>query len=272
MPTWSRRGCATPPSSASSELTVYSFSTENWARPAEEVDRADADVRRADRRPRRPSSTDEGVRMRFIGRRDRRRPERCSERMDRAEAETAGQRPHHAVRRLQLRRPGRDRRCRRELSGRHRGGLPRVAYAPEMHDPDLVDPNQRRAADEQLPAVAVGYLELVFRDELWPDFPRAAFRAALDEYDERTRRFGAAERCPSTRRRPARWWWRGARRRSGGGTGSRRAILVVGSGAGRRADDGRPRRDGLRGRGRRARADLPARALPRCSSGRGPRG
>ena len=36
-PTWSRRGCATPSSWGSSELTVFSFSTENWTRPAEEV-------------------------------------------------------------------------------------------------------------------------------------------------------------------------------------------------------------------------------------------
>ena len=35
------------------------------------------------------------------------------------------------------------------------------------------------------------YSELVFRDELWPEFTREAFRAALDEFEARHRRFGA---------------------------------------------------------------------------------
>ncbi len=34
------------------------------------------------------------------------------------------------------------------------------------------------------------YSELVFADELWPDFDRAAFRRSLDAYGARERRFG----------------------------------------------------------------------------------
>ena len=51
------------------ELTVYSFSTENWSRPREEVDGLMAMfAERIDRET--PELHDEGVRMRFMGRRE----------------------------------------------------------------------------------------------------------------------------------------------------------------------------------------------------------
>ena len=68
-PTPSRRACATPSTSGSRELTVYSFSTENWSRPPDEVDALMAMFcERIDRET--PELHEEGVRMRFIGRRE----------------------------------------------------------------------------------------------------------------------------------------------------------------------------------------------------------
>ena len=69
------------------ELTVYSFSTENWSRPAEEVT---ALMRMFSERilGETPELKDEGVRMRFIGRRER-VARALLEHMDWAEAETA---------------------------------------------------------------------------------------------------------------------------------------------------------------------------------------
>ena len=66
----------------------------------------------------------------------------------------------------------------------------RLLYAPEMHDPDLVirTSGERRLSNYLLWQSA--YSELVFRDELWPDFTREAFEAALAEYGARERRFG----------------------------------------------------------------------------------
>ena len=63
-------------------------------------------------------------------------------------------------------------------------------YAPEMHDPDLIirTSGERRLSNYLLWQSA--YSELVFRDELWPDFGRDAFAASLDEYTARKRRFG----------------------------------------------------------------------------------
>ena len=66
-------------------------------------------------------------------------------------------------------------------------------YAPEMHDPDLLirTSGERRLSNYLLWQCA--YSELVFRDELWPDFSRESFEASLHEFEARRRRFGARE-------------------------------------------------------------------------------
>jgi undecaprenyl diphosphate synthase len=65
-----------------------------------------------------------------------------------------------------------------------------LLYAPEMHDPELII---RTSGEQRLSNYLLwqsAYSELVFREELWPDFDRAAFEASLDEYSARRRRFG----------------------------------------------------------------------------------
>ena len=65
-----------------------------------------------------------------------------------------------------------------------------LLYAPEMHDPDLII---RTSGEQRLSNYLLwqsAYSELVFRDELWPDFTRAAFEESLAEYAERGRRYG----------------------------------------------------------------------------------
>jgi len=63
-------------------------------------------------------------------------------------------------------------------------------YAPEMHDPDVVirTSGERRMSNYLLWQSA--YSELVFREELWPDFTREVFEQSLAEYAGRQRRFG----------------------------------------------------------------------------------
>ena len=89
------------------ELTVFSFSTENWTRPAAEVaGLMEMFGERIDRET--PELHEEGVRMRFIGRREG-VPAELREKMEWAEGVTRGQHAHHAVRGVQLRRQGGDR-------------------------------------------------------------------------------------------------------------------------------------------------------------------
>jgi undecaprenyl diphosphate synthase len=66
----------------------------------------------------------------------------------------------------------------------------RCLYAPEMHDPDLIirTSGERRLSNYLLWQSA--YSELVFREELWPDFTREALEQSLAEFSARRRRFG----------------------------------------------------------------------------------
>jgi undecaprenyl diphosphate synthase len=170
------------------ELTVYSFSTENWSRSPEEVAGLMAMfAERIDRET--PELHEEGVRMRFIGRREGIHP-RLVERMDWAEELTAGNRRITLY--VAFNYGGRAEIV--DAAARFEGGdeadFARLLYAPEMHDPDLVirTSGERRLSNYLLWQSA--YAELVFCDELWPDFTREAFEAALEEYASRRRRFG----------------------------------------------------------------------------------
>ena len=66
----------------------------------------------------------------------------------------------------------------------------RHLYAPDMHDPDLLIRTNGELRISNYLLWQLAYAEFVFRDELWPDFSREAFRESLDEYVARGRRFG----------------------------------------------------------------------------------
>ncbi len=171
------------------ELTVYSFSTENWTRPKEEVDGLMAMfAERIDRET--PELDEEGVRMRFIGRREGISDE-LTERMDWAEQKTNGN--ERITLFVAFNYGGRAEIL--DAAAKYEGGgeeeFEKHLYAPEMHEPDLLirTSGEQRISNYLLWQCA--YSEFVFRDELWPDFTREAFEASLVEYEERQRRFGA---------------------------------------------------------------------------------
>jgi undecaprenyl diphosphate synthase len=170
------------------ELTVYSFSTENWSRPEEEVLGlmamfAERIVEET------PELHESGVRMRFIGRREG-VEEALLEQMDWAEGVTAGN--DRITLFVAFNYGGRAEivDAAKRFTGGDEDDFRALLYAPEMHDPDLIirTSGEQRLSNYLLWQAA--YSELVFRDELWPDFDRAAFEAALDEYSARKRRFG----------------------------------------------------------------------------------
>ena len=260
------------------ELTVYSFSTENWSRADDEVA---ALMRMFGRRIERetPELHDEGVRMRFIGRRAAPVAPELIERMDWAEEPTARQRPDHAVRRVQLRRPGGDRRCGANLYRDDRGGVPRAPVRARDARPGPDHPHQRRAADLELPAVAVGVLGARVprravagllargvRAERSTSSPRAGAASAAADVDGRRQRRcrpGAPAVAPASREPP-----RGARARRATAAARQRSDLLA---AGRWSRSRpaiiaivvrRPRRAAVGAAHDRDRLRLPARALP----------
>jgi undecaprenyl diphosphate synthase len=171
------------------ELTVFSFSTENWTRPAAEVEglmRMFAERIEAET----PELNEEGVRMRFIGRREGIDPE-LARLMDWAEESTAGN--ERITLFVAFNYGGRAEivDAARNFEGDSEEEFRRHLYAPEMHDPDLLirTSGEQRISNYLLWQCA--YSELVFRDELWPDFGREALEESLREFEARRRRFGA---------------------------------------------------------------------------------
>jgi undecaprenyl diphosphate synthase len=177
-------------------LAVYAFSTENWARPPDEVESIielmDETIERE-----LPDLAKQGVRTRFFGRRDR-VPADLQEKMGGLESETA----HLDRLALWI---AFDYGGRAELVDAARSlvaeglrpedvseeALASRLYAPELRDPDLVirTSGERRISNFLLWQSA--YAELVFDDTLWPDFGEERLQAAVEEYAGRGRRFGA---------------------------------------------------------------------------------
>ncbi len=171
------------------ELTVFSFSTENWSRSSEEVE-ALMEMFGQRIASETPELDAEGVRMRFVGRREGVRAD-LVERMRWAEETTAGN--DRITLFVAFNYGGRAEivDAARSFQGGSEEEFRRHLYAPEMHDPDLLirTSGEQRISNYLLWQCA--YSELVFSEQLWPDFDRAAFEAALGEYETRARRFGA---------------------------------------------------------------------------------
>jgi undecaprenyl diphosphate synthase len=170
------------------ELTVFSFSTENWSRSEEEVsglmamfgERILGET---------PELDQEGVRMRFIGRREGVEAG-LVERMEWAEEKTGANTRITLF--IAFNYGGRAEivDAARNFQGDSEEEFRRLLYAPDMHDPDLLirTSGEQRISNYLLWQCA--YSELVFAEELWPDFDRPAFERALGQFTDRQRRFG----------------------------------------------------------------------------------
>ena len=173
-------------------LAVYAFSTENWARPAEEVqalmeifgetiDRELGDL------------AQEGVRTRFVGRRDR-APEWLQAKL--ADLERATEKESRLSLWIAFDYGGRAeiveaaRRLAESGEPVDEESFARHLYEPDMPDPDVVVRTSGEVRVSNFLLWQLAYSELVFTDKLWPDFGPDDLRAAVAEYARRRRRFG----------------------------------------------------------------------------------
>lgn len=181
-------------------LTVFSFSTENWRRPAAEVDMLFGLLRAYVRRDLAQLKRD-GVRVRVVGTREN-LPEDLLQLVERAERETAHNSDFHLT--VAFNYGGREEivRAAGKLAVAAADGrlnpaqIDETAFAAALDtagspDPDLLirTSGERRISNFLLWQCA--YSELVFLDVLWPDFGEDHLRAAVLEYARRERRFGA---------------------------------------------------------------------------------
>jgi undecaprenyl diphosphate synthase len=184
-------------------LTVFAFSTENWRRPLDEVQflmrfNESLLLRRRDDLHQR------GVRVRFIGRRAGRVPQRVRRHIADTEAMTAHNR--RMTLSFAFNYGGRAelvdaaRRIATEVADGtlkpdrvNERVLARHLYAPDMPDPDVLVRTSGEYRISNFLLWELAYAELVFTDVLWPDFRRQDLFAAIAEYQRRDRRFGAID-------------------------------------------------------------------------------
>jgi undecaprenyl diphosphate synthase len=177
-------------------LVVYAFSTENWLRPPAEVD-ALMEIFGETIRRELPDLAEQGVRTRFVGRRDRVSSE-LRRQMEELEAETAprdrlelwiafdyGGRAELADAAKQIVRAG--------VSPEEidEDVLAANLYSPELPEPDLLIRTSGELRISNFLLWQLAYAELVFTERLWPDFGADDLRGAVQAYAGRKRRFGA---------------------------------------------------------------------------------
>jgi len=176
-------------------LVVYAFSTENWSRPQEEVD-ALMEIFGETIERELSDLAEQGVRVRFIGRRDR-APEELRRKMEGMEDRTElnsrlglwiafdyGGRGELVEATRRIAESGLDP---REID---ENVLAANLYAPELPDPDLLIRTSGEVRVSNFMLWQLAYAELIFVDRLWPDFDARDLRGALAEYAQRRRRFG----------------------------------------------------------------------------------
>ncbi len=181
-------------------LTIYAFSSENWRRSAGEV----LDLTGLLRQYLRTEIAElaaNGVRMRFIGDRDR-FDAGIQKDLAQAERETAGNTTLNLTVALSYgSRAEILAAARRMLDAVEAGQIDPTALTEDvfarflstdgMPDPDLI---LRTSGEQRLSNFLLwqaAYAELVFLDVLWPDFDANHFAAALADFARRERRFGA---------------------------------------------------------------------------------
>jgi undecaprenyl diphosphate synthase len=177
------------------DLAIFAFSTENWSRPQDEVD-ALMEIFGETIERELPDLAEQGVRVRFIGRRDR-APEELRARMEAMEDRTElnsrlnlwvafdyGGRAELVEATRRLVESGVDA---REID---ENMFAANLSAPELPDPDLLIRTSGELRISNFLLWQLAYAELVFVDKLWPDFDERDLRNALAEYASRRRRFG----------------------------------------------------------------------------------
>jgi undecaprenyl diphosphate synthase len=182
-------------------MTVFAFSTENWRRPLDEV-RFLMNFNERLLMERRQELHEQGVRVRFIGRRGGRVPGRVRRRIEETEALTRNNTEMTLA--FAFNYGGRAELvdaakaiARDVAAGRldpdniDERTLHRHLYAPDMPDPDLLVRTSGEYRISNYLLWELAYAELVFTDILWPDFRREHLFDAIAEYQKRDRRFGA---------------------------------------------------------------------------------
>lgn len=180
-------------------LTLYAFSTENWGRPAEEVD-ALMEILCRSVINESPELQREGAAVRIIGDRSR-FSEKVREHLDRIERETAGGGRLTVILALNYSSRSEIVRAAQLLAAEAAAGrldpaeidekrMAAALYTAEYPDPDLLIRTSGECRLSNFLLWQLSYAEMYFPEVLWPDFTEEEFDKAMDVYAKRERRFG----------------------------------------------------------------------------------
>ena len=188
-------------------LTLFGFSSENWSRPKDEV----SELMRLLRYYLRSETADlhkSGIRLRIIGDRSKFAPD-IIELIENAERLTVDNKNLNLI--IALNYGGRQDilQASKQLADhawRHNHQLteeeveallPQFLYTAGIPDPDLMIRTSGEKRISNFLIWSCAYTEFVFTDVLWPDFNKADFQAALQEYASRDRRYGGLKNTES---------------------------------------------------------------------------
>jgi undecaprenyl diphosphate synthase len=180
-------------------LSVYAFSTENWKRPIDEV-RFLMNFNREILNRRKDGLNEQGVRIRFAGRRDWRVPRKLIKEQDESMALTAHNRRMTLT--FCFNYGGRAEildGIKRMIDDGVKSGdvneklLSKYMYAPDMPDPDLMIRTSGEYRISNFLLWELAYSELIFTPTLWPDFRKEHLADGIREYQSRARRFGGVD-------------------------------------------------------------------------------
>lgn len=180
-------------------LTLFAFSCENWNRPKEEVS-ALMDLLERFLKSQAKTLHKQSIRLRVIGR-TWELPEKVRVLLDKVLKETA----HYTKANLVL---ALNYGSRTELADAFKAygeavlrgeqvpgdcdwpTVARYLYAPDIPDPDLVIRTSGECRVSNFLLMQSAYSEFYFCDKLWPEFGEDEFRAAIENFSRRERRFG----------------------------------------------------------------------------------
>ncbi len=174
-------------------VTFYTFSTENWKRPREEIEYLFSLLVKL-LRQKLKKMIEEGVRIRFAGVIEE-LPKEVANFCRECEEKTRHNDKIHAI--LALNYGGR-----REIVDAFNraieNGVMRLdetqfrnwLYLPDVPDPDLVIRTSGEMRISNFLLWQIAYSELYFTRVLWPDFTKQDFLRAIEDYERRQRRFG----------------------------------------------------------------------------------
>jgi undecaprenyl diphosphate synthase len=182
-----------------SYLTLYTFSSENWNRPADEV-RDLMGLLRHYLRSELEELDERGVRVRLIGDRAGLASD-IIDLMEEAEAKTKGNSGLNLVLAINYGGHAEIVTATRQIAQKVKDGsldpadINEGLFAQHLHTADIPDPDLiiRTSGEKRLSNFLLwqsAYAELVFIDDLWPDFDKETLRRAISEYHTRDRRFG----------------------------------------------------------------------------------